>query len=165
MTEPFPSSRDLPAERSCRWLFFLLPLLFLTACSIPPSIVKLPSPPEPRLIQTGIASWYGPGFHGKPTASGTIYDQNDLTAAHQTLPLGSRVMVTNLNNGNATEVTITDRGPFAKGRIIDLSYGAGRSLGMIGPGTISITPFSWALSRNVKTRNNSATASQNPMRT
>ncbi len=103
MTEPFPSSRDLPAERSCRWLFFLLPLLFLTACSIPPSIVKLPSPPEPRLIQTGIASWYGPGFHGKSTASGTIYDQNDLTAAHQTLPLGSRVMVTNLNNGNATE--------------------------------------------------------------
>ena len=138
MTEPFPSSRDLPAERSCRWLFFLLPLLFLTACSIPPSIVKLPSPPEPRLIQTGIASWYGPGFHGKPTASGTIYDQNDLTAAHQTLPLGSRVMVTNLNNGNATEVTITDRGPFAKGRIIDLSYGAGRSLGMIGPGTIPV---------------------------
>ncbi len=68
MTEPFPSSRDLPAERSCRWLFFLLPLLFLTACSIPPSIVKLPSPPEPRLIQTGIASWYGPGFHGKSTA-------------------------------------------------------------------------------------------------
>jgi len=138
MTEPFPSSRDLPAERSCRWLFFLLPLLFLTACSIPPSIVKLPSPPEPRLIQTGIASWYGPGFHGKPTASGIIYDQNDLTAAHQTLPLGSRVMVTNLNNGNATEVTITDRGPFAKGRIIDLSYGAGRSLGMIGPGTIPV---------------------------
>jgi rare lipoprotein A len=138
MTEAFPSQQDLSAERSCRSFFFLLPLLFLAACSIPPSIVKLPSPPEPRLIQTGIASWYGPGFQGKPTASGTIYDQNDLTAAHQTLPLGTRVMVTNLNNGNATEVTITDRGPFAKGRIIDLSYGAGRSLGMIGPGTIPV---------------------------
>jgi rare lipoprotein A len=91
-----------------------------------------------RLTQTGIASWYGPGFHGKPTASGIIYDQNDLTAAHQTLPLGTRVMVTNLNNGSAAEVTITDRGPFVKGRIIDLSYAAGRSLGMIGPGTIPV---------------------------
>ena len=90
------------------------------------------------MSQTGIASWYGPGFHGKATASGTIYDQNDLTAAHQTLPLGSRVMVTNLENGNSTEVVINDRGPFAKGRIIDLSFAAGKALGMIGPGTIPV---------------------------
>jgi peptidoglycan lytic transglycosylase len=118
---------------------FLPSLLFLVACSLPPSRVKLPSPAsESRISQTGIASWYGPGFHGKATASGVIYNQNDLTAAHQTLPLGTRVMVTNLDTGNSAEVTINDRGPFAKGRIIDLSYGAGKALGMIGPGTIPV---------------------------
>jgi rare lipoprotein A len=117
-----------------------LPLLFLVACSVPPSRVKLPSAPssQERVSQTGIASWYGPGFHGQATASGTIYDQNDLTAAHQTLPLGSRVIVTNLENGDSTEVVINDRGPFAKGRIIDLSFAAGKALGMIGPGTIPV---------------------------
>src|SRR2546428_476006 len=86
----------------------------------------------------GIVFWYGSGFYGKSTASGTIYDQNDLIVAYQTLLLGSRVMVINLNNGNAMEVTIIDCGPFVKGRIIDLFYGAGRSLGMIGPGTIPV---------------------------
>jgi peptidoglycan lytic transglycosylase len=131
----FPSE---PLRQPRRQVFWPLLALLIAACSVPPSRVKLPSPLDTSLTQTGIASWYGPGFHGKPTASGTIYDQNDLTAAHQTLPLGTRVMVTNLNNGRATEVTITDRGPFAKGRIIDLSYAAGRSLGMIGPGTIPV---------------------------
>jgi rare lipoprotein A len=107
---------------------------------LPPTKVKLP-PPGPvqgGATQTGIASWYGPGFHGRPTASGAIYNQNELTAAHQTLPLGTRVMVTNLDNGRSTEVTVNDRGPFAKGRILDLSYAAARTLGMIGPGTIPV---------------------------
>ncbi|HWX78239.1 MAG TPA: septal ring lytic transglycosylase RlpA family protein [Candidatus Acidoferrales bacterium] len=90
------------------------------------------------MTQTGIASWYGPGFHGKATASGAVYNQNDLTAAHQTLPLGTRIMVTNLENGRATELLINDRGPFVKGRIIDLSYAAAESLGMIAPGTIPV---------------------------
>jgi rare lipoprotein A len=94
--------------------------------------------PEGRATQTGIASWYGPGFHGQATASGTIYDQNQLTAAHQTLPLGSRVMVTNLSNGRAIEVLVNDRGPFAKGRIIDLSHAAAQSIDMIGPGTAPV---------------------------
>ena len=134
MTQPF-LSRPL---FWFRYFFLLLPLPLLASCSVPPSRVKLPSAPDTPLTQIGIASWYGPGFHGKPTASGTIYDQNDLSAAHQTLPLGSRVMVTNLNNGSSTEVIINDRGPFAKGRIIDLSYAAGRSLGMITPGTIPV---------------------------
>jgi peptidoglycan lytic transglycosylase len=127
--------RSRPLLRLC-----LPPLLLLAACSLPPSRVKLPPSPisEDRISQTGIASWYGPGFHGKATASGAIYDQNDLTAAHQTLPLGTRVMVTNLETGSSAEVTINDRGPFAKGRIIDLSYGAGKALGMIGPGTIPV---------------------------
>jgi rare lipoprotein A len=100
-------------------------LSFAIGCSVPPSKVTVPLPPESRLSQTGIASWYGPGFHGSTTASGDIYNQSDLTAAHQTLPLGTRVLVTNLANGSSTEVTINDRGPFAKGRIIDL----------VGPGT------------------------------
>ena len=112
--------------------------LALAACSVPPSRVSLPPSSDERIAQTGIASWYGPGFHGKATASGVIYNQNDLTAAHQTLPLGTRVMVTNLENGRATELLINDRGPFAKGRIIDLSYAAGEALGMIGPGTIPV---------------------------
>jgi rare lipoprotein A len=112
--------------------------LSLAACSVPPSRVRVPAVPEGRLTQTGIASWYGPGFHGKATASGAIYDQNELTAAHQTLPLGTRVMVTNLASASSTEVTINDRGPFAKGRIIDLSYAAGKALGMIVPGTVPV---------------------------
>jgi rare lipoprotein A len=94
-------------------------------------------PPEAHrgAVQEGIASWYGPGFHGNRTSSGEIYDQNELTAAHQTLPLGTRVAVTNLQNGRTVEVRINDRGPFAKGRAIDLSYAAARSIGMLGPGT------------------------------
>jgi peptidoglycan lytic transglycosylase len=115
----------------------LLPFLFLKACSVPQSRIQLPSAPvaQDRASQTGTASWYGPGFDGKATASTAIYDQNALTAAHPTLPLGSRVMVTNIENGNSTEVIINDRGPFAKGRIIDLSFAAGKALDLIRPGT------------------------------
>jgi rare lipoprotein A len=143
MIRKFAPGYDAPLDPSgSRRLavVFLLPWLFAAACSLPPSKVKLlPTPaPATRASQTGIASWYGPGFHGKATASGHIYDQNDLTAAHQTLPLGTRVMVTNLETGRSTEVTINDRGPFAKGRIIDLSFAAGKALGMIEPGTIPV---------------------------
>lgn len=122
----------------CAWL--PIALLLFVACSVPPARTKPPIPSEPahRAMQTGIASWYGPGFHGRPTASGAIYDQHELTAAHQTLPLGTKVMVTNLDSGRSVEVLINDRGPFAKGRIIDLSYAAAQSLGMIGPGTIPV---------------------------
>src|SRR5512140_2069835 len=89
-------------------------------------------------VELGTASWYGPGFHGNRTSSGEIYDQYELTAAHQTLPLGTRVAVTNLLNGKEVEVRINDRGPFVKGRAIDLSYAAARSLDAIGPGTIPV---------------------------
>ena len=112
---------------------FLLIVMF--GCAVPPAKVRVTPPPEGRLSQVGIASWYGPGFHGKATTSGAIYNQYEFTAAHQTLPLGTRVMVTNLETGSATEVTINDRGPFAKNRIIDLSYSAAEALNMIGPGT------------------------------
>lgn len=79
--------------------------------------------------ETGIASWYGPGFHGKDTANGESYDQNDLTAAHRTLPMPSAVRVTNLENGRSIVLRINDRGPFARGRIIDVSRRGAQLLG------------------------------------
>ena len=89
-------------------------------------------------VLNGTASWYGPGFHGKKTASGEIYDQNKLTAAHKTVPLGSKARVTNLDNGNTVEVEINDRGPFVDGRIIDLSRAAAGALGIVKSGTAPV---------------------------
>ncbi len=89
-------------------------------------------------VQTGIASWYGPEFHGQPTSSREIYNMHDLTAAHNSLPIGTYVMVTNLENGKSITVRINDRGPFVKGRVIDLSYAAARALDMIGAGTAKV---------------------------
>ena len=84
--------------------------------------------------EKGLASWYGPGFHGKRTASGERFDQNGLTAAHAILPLGTRVRVTNTANGKSVVVRVNDRGPFADGRIIDLSKRAARDLGLLDKG-------------------------------
>jgi len=81
-------------------------------------------------VQKGLASWYGPDFHGKLTSNKEIYNMHALTAAHKTLPFGAYVRVTNLNNGKSVVVRINDRGPFVKGRIIDLSYSAAKKLGM-----------------------------------
>ena len=94
--------------------------------------------PGPGEGQTGEASWYGEPHHGRPTASGEIYDMNQLTAAHRTLPLGTRVLVTNLKNGRAVEVRINDRGPSVEGRIIDLSFAAAKELGAVPSGTIPV---------------------------
>ena len=91
-----------------------------------------------RFVQTGIASWYGPGFHGKRTAHGEIYNQYALTAAHRSLPLGTRVKVTNRKSGQAVEVRINDRGPFADDRIIDLSFAAAKKIGVYTPGTAPV---------------------------
>lgn len=88
--------------------------------------------------ETGTASWYGPGFDGKPTSDGEIYDMNGLTAAHKTLPLPSVVDVTNLQNGRALRLRINDRGPFVDGRIIDLSRRAAQLLGFEGGGTAPV---------------------------
>lgn len=79
--------------------------------------------------ETGLASWYGPGFHGKKTASGERFNENAMTAAHKTLPLGTVVKVTNQRTGKSIKVTINDRGPFVRGRIIDLSKAAAAKLG------------------------------------
>jgi rare lipoprotein A len=95
-------------------------------------------PPKPGWTQVGIASWYGPDFHGKRTANGEVYNMYDYTAAHKTLPFGTYVRVQNLDNGRSVVVRINDRGPFVKDRIIDLSYAAARALGMVGPGTARV---------------------------
>jgi rare lipoprotein A len=94
--------------------------------------------PGPGEGQTGEASWYGEPHHGRTTASGEIYDMNQLTAAHRTLPLGTRVLVTNLKNGRAVEVRINDRGPSVEGRIIDLSFAAAKELGAVPSGTVPV---------------------------
>jgi rare lipoprotein A (peptidoglycan hydrolase) len=89
---------------------------------------------EPVVEQLGEASYYGKGFHGKETASGETFNQNDLTAAHPALPLGSEAKVTNLETGKAVEVEINDRGPYVKGRDLDLSKAAAKKLGMTKEG-------------------------------
>ncbi|MGF1593777.1 MAG: septal ring lytic transglycosylase RlpA family protein [Kiloniellaceae bacterium] len=87
---------------------------------------------------TGLASWYGPRFHGRLTASGETFDMASLTAAHPHLPFGSRVRVTNLANGRSVVVTINDRGPYVKPRIIDLSHAAARRLGFVDDGLAKV---------------------------
>ena len=117
-----------------RWVAVALLVAALQACSVTRPV----TPPLVDGHQEGIASWYGPGFHGRRTANGEVYDQYELTAAHQTLPLGTHAMVTSLTNGRSVEVRINDRGPFIGGRIVDLSYAAASVIGMIGPGTMRV---------------------------
>jgi rare lipoprotein A (peptidoglycan hydrolase) len=107
---------------------------------VPPAVTT-PSDGSSATVQPahiGEASWYGPGFQGKKTASGEIFDDSKLTAAHKTIPLGSKAKVTNLTNGKTVEVKINDRGPFIDGRMVDLSQAAAKALGMIDRGTARV---------------------------
>jgi rare lipoprotein A len=88
--------------------------------------------------QRGVASWYGEQFHGRRTSSGETYDMYAMTAAHKTLPLGTHVKVRNLTNDREVVVRINDRGPFVRGRIIDLSYTAAKKINLVGPGTAPV---------------------------
>ena len=138
------------------WRIFLLILFFLLVACGPRHVVidrrisppekqevkKEKSVPETKIekreskeVQFGVASWYGGEFHGRPTSSGEIYDMYQLTCAHNTLPLGTVVMVTNLENGRSLELKVNDRGPFVKERILDVSYSAAQMLGMWEKGT------------------------------
>jgi rare lipoprotein A len=119
--------------------FFAFLLVLSSACSISRVATRPVPPPLTPGGQSGIASWYGPGFDGNPTSSGEIYDQNAHTAAHPTLPLGTRVRVTSFDTGRSVDVRINDRGPFVGGRVIDLSYAAAREIDMIGPGTAAVS--------------------------
>lgn len=107
----------------------------MTACTS----AKFAKKGHPGYRESGVASWYGPGFQGRQTANGEIYDMEALTAAHKQLPFGSLVEVRNQRNGHRVRVRINDRGPFVRGRIIDLSRAAARELGMIGTGTAQVT--------------------------
>jgi rare lipoprotein A len=103
--------------------------------STPPPAVSEPEPAaEWRFLETGIAAWRGREHDGRKTASGEDFDMHGLTAAHRTLPLGAAILVTNLDNFKSVVVTINDRGPFARSRILDLSYGAARELGFVEQG-------------------------------
>jgi rare lipoprotein A len=115
----------------------------VAACSATrPTVAPIETPapvlakPTPQVV--GIASWYGPGFDGRRTSTGAIYHQEDLTAASNDFPLGSQVMVTNLDNGRSIEVAVIDRGPFKKGRKIDLSHKAAHIIGMLDKGTAPV---------------------------
>jgi peptidoglycan lytic transglycosylase len=101
---------------------------------------KTPAAPTAATAEEGIASWYGggDGFDGKPTASGELLDGAKLTAAHRQLPFGTLVRVDNLDNGKSVDVRINDRGPFVRGRIIDLSRAAAAAIGMVGSGTARV---------------------------
>ncbi len=146
-----------------RWLFVVLGVVFLFSCggSKPPVVYPVYTSEgisskkckytyrvrgrtycvrksSSGFVQVGIASWYGPGFHGSRTASGEIYNMYRFTAAHKTLPLGTYVKVINLENGRSVVVKINDRGPFVPGRIIDLSYVAAKKLGMLKKGTAKV---------------------------
>ena len=93
---------------------------------------------ETKPIQTGAASWYGPGFHGKRTANGETFNTHALTAAHKTLPFGTQLRVTNERTGRSVVVRINDRGPYAHGRVIDLSKAAADAVGILSVGTVTL---------------------------
>lgn len=135
----------------------LLFSLDLIGCSKPPLPPPMPPAQENRgipytvdgktyyplltvdnYVERGIASWYGPGFHGRKTSSGEVYNMHSFTAAHRILPFGALVQVTNTANQKRTLVRINDRGPFRNGRIIDLSYKGAQELAMIGQGTAPV---------------------------
>jgi len=125
--------RILPAAALCA---------VLAGCIAPPPPPPPPAPVAPanplRFSESGVASWYGDDFNDRLTASGEKFNMNSMTAAHRTLPLNTVVRVTNLENGKTVLVRINDRGPYAKGRIIDLSAAAARKLGMRDEGTARV---------------------------
>lgn len=118
-------------------LLLLSTLLMIQACGIYRGPVYRGQKP----IDDGVASWYGPKFHGRQTANGERYDMYAFTAAHRTLPFNTHVKVVNLDNGKSTVVRINDRGPYAKNRVIDLSKAAAQRIGMIGNGTAHVALY------------------------
>lgn len=109
-------------------LIFIIPL-FLGACA-----TRHRATVEPKANFVGEASWYGHPFHGRKTASGARFNMHAMTAAHKTLPFGTKLEVTNVANDKSVTVEVNDRGPFIRGRILDLSYAAAKTIGILGPG-------------------------------
>lgn len=111
--------------------------LLLSAMALLPVTAAQAQPKETsgKVVQNGRASWYGPGFHGRKTASGERFNSSDMTAAHRSLPFGTRLRVVNESNGRSVVVRVNDRGPFAHRRIIDLAKGPAQALGLTSVGT------------------------------
>jgi rare lipoprotein A len=109
------------------------------AIAVPPAVVAPQTAAAPESGEVGLASWYGHPYHGRASASGEIYDMEQMTAAHRTLPFGTQVRVHDLDNQKSVDVRINDRGPFVDGRVIDLSHAAARVIEMIGPGTARVS--------------------------
>jgi len=134
-------------KRLACWILAVGTVLVMGSCAgkaihDEPVASDLPSvtPPVPDMVyrETGVASWYGRDFQGRTTASGEIFDQNGISAAHRTLPLGTVINVTNLDNFKSIKVRINDRGPFVKGRVLELSFGAAKELGFASQGTARV---------------------------
>lgn len=134
----FSASRGPAAHRSKALAALLCAFLLISACSKRKHPLPVPFAPPPGWTETGVASWYGNPYHGRKAANGEVYDMEQLTAAHRTLPFGAILSVTRLDNLKEVRVRITDRGPFVGDRIIDLSRAAARSIDMIGPGTAKV---------------------------
>jgi rare lipoprotein A len=112
--------------------------------------VKIAKPPKIGSTESGIASWYGHPYHGRRAANGEVYDMGKLTAAHRTYPFETWVRVTNLSNDKTVDVRIQDRGPFVRGRIIDLSHAAAREIDLIGPGITKVKLTVIAAPKNIE---------------
>jgi len=124
--------------RSGRGLLGTLVTLAVAGCAAPTPPPGTLGPPPPAVTQTGRASWYGEAHHGRLTANGERFDMHALTAAHPTLPFGTRLRVVNLDNTLEVDVRINDRGPIIPGRILDLSYAAARALHALEAGVIPV---------------------------
>lgn len=127
------------------FLLIMISLMFIVHyCEAPRECGQKQDACEVRFIQQyrpcedGVGSWYGRFFHGKTMANGKRFDMNKISVAHKTLPLGTRVRVINLRNGISIEATVTDRGPYIKGRIVDMSYGAAKVLDMVHRGIVPV---------------------------
>src|SRR6185295_4087417 len=127
-----------------RWSFVLAGILLVSGCTTLP---KGDPDVDTHRKELGLASWYGPNFHGRVTANGERYAMGELTAAHRTLPFGTILLVTNLENSRQVRVRINDRGPYARGRILDLSHAAAQELEMVRQGTSRIV-FTTTHTRN-----------------
>ena len=123
-----------------RKVMLALASLFISGSAVffSPSAFAEPAETSGKIIQSGRASWYGPGFHGRRTASGETFNTNELTAAHRTLPFGTKVRVVNKKTGKSVVVRINDRGPYAHGRVIDLSKASAQAIGISGVGAVDV---------------------------
>ncbi len=132
-----PHGSTHPGGSALPWLA-VIAVLYAAGCATTTTSRTAAGVSPAAAVEEGLASWYGLPYHGRPTASGAVFDMGALTAAHRTLPFGTLVRVTNLSNGRSITVTINDRGPFVEGRILDLSYRAAELLDAVSPGVIAV---------------------------